>query len=697
MSERDFLLEIGTEEIPARFIDPAVEQLKELAAAVLQENRLRYREIKTFGTPRRLTLYVCGLAEVQDPLVQEVRGPAVKVAFNQAGEPTRAALGFAKSQGVEVKDLVIKSVGPVEYVFAVLRQEGRPAMEVLPQICPALISGLHFPKPMRWGNLEVRFARPIRWLLALYGSEVVEFTYAGLRSGRVTYGHRFLSRGPLEVEHAAHYFEIMEKGRVVVDHRARREMIWRQVQELAARIGGRVERDEELLAEVANLVEYPVALCGSFEESFLELPGEVLITPMREHQRYFPVWDAQGKLLPRFIAVANGNEEHLDTIRTGNERVLRARLADAVFFWKEDLAVPLARRVEDLKKVVWQENLGSLYDKVERLVGLSRYLAGVFHLAPQEREKVSRAAYLCKADLVTTMVYEFPELQGVMGREYALRGGEDPEVAWAIFEHYLPRFAGDALPATMAGRILSLAEKMDNLVGCFAVGIEPTGSQDPYGLRRQALGFCHIVLDGRLVFSWRELAEQAYEQYRRQVKLDLPREALLSRLAEFFAQRLRGIFTERGFSYDTVEAVLAVGFDDMAGALERLQALAAFREGEEFEAVHTAFTRAHNLSRRHGSTTVDYAALVHPAEVDLYRAIREVQGAVEEHLAQRRFLEALKAVARLKEPVDSFFDAVMVMVEDEKTRNNRLGLLKAVATLVLNVADLSKLVISQAG
>lgn len=697
MSERDFLLEIGTEEIPARFLDPAVEQLKELAAALLQENRLLYREIKTFGTPRRLTLYVYGLAEVQEPLVQEVKGPAVKVAFNQAGEPTRAALGFAKSQGVEVKDLVIKSVGPVEYVFAVKRQEGRPTLEVLPQICPALISGLHFPKPMRWGDLDVRFARPIRWLLALYGHEVVEFTYAGLKSGRITYGHRFLSRGPLEVNHASQYFEVMEKGRVIVDPQTRRDLIWRQVQELATCIGGRVERDEELLAEVANLVEYPVALCGSFDESFLELPEEVLITPMREHQRYFPVWDEQGKLLPRFIAIANGNEEYLDVIRAGNERVLRARLADAVFFWKEDLAVPLAQRVDDLKKVVWQESLGSLYDKVERLMELSRYLAGVLKLGPQEEERVLRAAYLCKADLVTTMVYEFPELQGVMGREYALASGEDPVVAQAIYEHYLPRFAGDSLPATVTGRVLGLAEKMDTLVGCFAVGIEPTGSQDPYGLRRQALGFCHIVLDGMLVFSLREFMEQAYEQYSRRVKLYVKKEQLLSSLTDFLAQRLRGIFIERGFPYDTVDAVLAVGFDDIAGAWQRVQALAAFREDKEFEDVYTAFTRAHNLSRRHGSTTVDPAALVHPAEVALYSSIKEVQQEVEKHLASRRFREALLAVARLKKPVDNFFDAVMVMVDDEKTRSNRLGLLKAVATLVLNVADLGKLVVPSTG
>ncbi|SHE62195.1 glycyl-tRNA synthetase beta chain [Desulfofundulus australicus DSM 11792] len=692
MQTGDFLLEIGVEEIPARFLNPALEQLKELAQNLLRENRLSFKEIKTFGTPRRLVLYVYDLAGVQESLVQEVKGPAVKVAFNQAGEPTRAALGFAKSQGVDVSQLVVKNLGPVEYVFAVKRQEGRPAGEVLADICPAIISGLHFPKPMRWGTLEVRFARPIRWLVALYGDQVIDFSYAGLRSGRVTYGHRFLSEGPLEIPHAGKYFEVMERGKVVVDPGQRREMIWNQVKELAAGAGGQVLPDEELLAEVTNLVEYPVALCGSFDESFLQLPAEVLVTPMREHQRYFPVRDARGKLLPRFIAVSNGNRDHLDTIRAGNEKVLRARLTDAAFFWKEDQAVPLARRVEALKKVVWQESLGSVYDKVERLINLSRYLARVFAVGEKELEQVLRAAYLAKADLVTNMVYEFPELQGVMGREYALVSGEDPAVAQAIYEHYLPRFSGDELPVTTPGRVLSLADKMDTLVGCFAIGIEPTGSQDPYGLRRQALGICHICLAGELVLPLQDFIGQAYEQYRGRVELKLEKEQVISHLLDFFAQRLRGILTERGLSYDTVEAVLAAGFDDPTGVWQRARAVEVFKTEPHFEAVLTAFTRAHNLSRKHDSTAVDPALLAHPAEAALYKKLNEVREKVAGQLMARDYRAALAAMASLRPVVDEFFDAVMVMVDDEKIRNNRLGLLKGVANLALDVADLSKLV-----
>ncbi|MDQ0286708.1 glycyl-tRNA synthetase beta chain [Desulfofundulus luciae] len=692
MHTQDFLLEIGMEEIPARFLNPALEQLKELAANLLRENRLPFGEIKTYGTPRRLVLYVYNLAGVQESLIQEVKGPAVKVAFNPAGEPTRAALGFAKSQGVDVSQLVVKNLGPVEYVFAVKRQEGRPTTEVLAGLCPSLIAGLHFPKPMRWGALEVRFARPIRWLVAIYGDQVIDFSYAGLRSGRITHGHRFLSQGPLEIPRAGKYFEVMERGRVVVDTDRRRQMIWNQVQELAARVGGQVEPDEELLTEVTNLVEYPVALCGSFDESFLQLPAEVLVTSMREHQRYFPVMDSGGKLLPRFIAISNGSEEHLDTVRAGNEKVLRARLADAAFFWKEDLATPLADRVEALKKVVWQESLGTVYDKVERLIGLSRYLARVLAAGEKETAQVLRAAYLAKADLVTSMVYEFPELQGVMGREYALASGEDPAVARAIYEHYLPRFSGDELPVSTPGRILSLADKMDTLVGCFAIGIEPTGSQDPYGLRRQALGVCHICLEGELILSLRGLIEQAYEQYRGRVELKLGREQVISHLMDFFAQRLKGIFADRGLSYDTVEAVLAAGFDDLAGAWQRAQAVEIFRDEPHFEAVLTAFTRAHNLSRKHGSTTVDPAALVHPAEAALYQKLKEVQEEVARNLVARDYRGALAAMASLRPGVDQFFDAIMVMVDDERIRNNRLSLLKGVAALALGVADLSKLV-----
>ena len=388
----------------------------------------------------------------------EVKGPAVKVAYKSDGTPSRAAEGFARGQGVTVADLVKKPVGHVEYVFAFRREAGRPAREVLPEIAATLIAGLHFPKPMRWGDLEVRFARPIRWIVSLFGSEIVEFEFAGQKAGRVTYGHRFLSKEPVILSTSMEYFEKMRSSYVMVDLEERKATIWRQVQEMAASVGGAVEENEDLLNEVKNLVEYPTALVGEFSRDYLRLPKELLVTPMREHQRYFPVLGSDGCLLPKFIAVKNGAADHLDLVRAGNEKVLRARLADANFFFEEDLKAPLAERVPDLKKVVFQESLGTVYDKVERLVALAEFLGEAVNAGEQELKQIRRAAYLAKADLVTNMVYEFPELQGLMGREYAERTGEEKAVALALAEHYLPRFAGDSLPSSLPGQILSITE-----------------------------------------------------------------------------------------------------------------------------------------------------------------------------------------------------------------------------------------------
>jgi len=689
---RDFLLEIGVEELPARFLQPALDQLAELARTNLQEYRLAHGEIITCGTPRRITLYVRELADKQDSLALEVKGPAVKVAFNAVGEPTRAALGFAKSNGVQVDDLVRKSVGPVEYVFAVKKEEGRAAGEVLPGLAPALVTGLHFAKPMRWGSLEMRFARPIRWLLCLYGDEIVGFELAGLQSGRHTYGHRFLSAGRLEVPAAGAYFDVMRKANVMADVHQRREEIRRQVNAAAERGGGRADIDPELLDEVTNLVEFPTALCGSFDEGYLEMPEEVLITPMREHQRYFPVRGQDGRLLARFIAVSNGGADNIDIVRAGNEKVLRARLSDAAFFWREDLKAPLEEKVEGLKKVVFQESLGTVYEKVQRITALAGFLAGRLGASPAERKDALRAALLSKADLLTNMVYEFPELQGVMGREYAGRSGETAGVALAVYEHYLPRFAGDELPGTLAGQILSIADKMDTLAGCFGVGIQPTGSQDPYALRRQALGVCHIIIEGGLVLSLGELIEKAYSGYAGRVTMKLPPDKVAAEMEEFFKQRLRGMLNEKGLPYDTVDAVLSAGIDDISGVWLRGGALQQFRAEPAFDALLTAFTRAYNLAKKAAHDRVDPSLLETEAEKELYNAFQKAQAAVEPALAERDYARALTSIAELRQPVDRFFEDVMVMVEDVRVRDNRLALLKQIAGLAGRIADLSKIV-----
>lgn len=690
---KDYLLEIGVEEMPARFLDPALAELKEMACTVLKEQRLFFKQVETCGTPRRLTLFVEGLADNQEALEMEVKGPAVKVAFKPDGTPTRAAEGFAKGQGVAVADLVQKAVGHVEYVFAVRREAGRPAREVLSEITLGLITGLHFPKPMRWGELEVRFARPIRWIVSLFGNDVVEFEFAGLKAGRTTYGHRFLSKEPIMLAFPAEYFDKMKRNYVMVDIAERKQAIWEQVRQLAASVGGKVEEDEDLLNEVNNLVEYPTALMGEFNTDYLKLPKEVLVTPMREHQRYFPVVGPDGGLLAKFIAVKNGKADHLDIVRAGNEKVLRARLADANFFYQEDLKAPLVEKVPALKKIVFQESLGSIYDKVVRVSALADTLVGVIGAGEQEKKVTLRASYLAKADLVTNMVYEFPELQGIMGREYAIHSGEEQAVATAIFEHYLPRFAGDRLPETLPGKILSIADKMDNIVGCFAIGIQPSGSQDPYALRRQALGISHILLDGRIDLSLEKLVEAAYRGYEGKVQLKLGLEKVKEDVAEFFKLRLKGILGDHGFSYDIVEAVLATGYDNFSDAQLRARALADFRQDPAFGNLLTAFVRANNLSKNATTSRVDPARLEDTSEKELYNNLSGVQEKAKDFLVQQDYRSLLAAIATLQTPVDTFFNAVMVMAEDQKVRENRLTLLANLAALVKQVADLSKIVV----
>jgi glycyl-tRNA synthetase beta chain len=684
---KDFLLEIGVEELPARFLDPALTELAGLAKKMLQEQRLSYNEVKTYGTPRRMALLVTGLAGSQDTVAKEVKGPAVKAAYGPDGEPAKALLGFSKSQGVSVGDLVKKTVNNVEYVFATKQQTGLSAMEVLSEAAQVLIGGLHFPKPMRWGYLETRFARPIRWIVALLDDAVVEFTFAGCQSGRISSGHRFLAKEPVVLAQADQYVELMRGAFVAVDQEQRRQDIRTQVQEQAALAGGIPETDEELLNEVNNLVEYPTAFTGSFSEDYLQLPKEVLVTLMREHQRYFPITNQDGSLLPKFIAVRSGDSNHLDTVRAGNEKVLRARLADADFFFKEDLKTPLADKVPGLAKIVFQETLGTVYDKVERLGNLVEYLAGPLGATEEELEQARRAALLAKADLVTNMVYEFPELQGSMGREYANRSGEDPVVAEAIFEHYLPRFAGDILPSTMAGRMLSLAEKIDNITGSFAIGIRPSGSQDPYALRRQALGQSHILMGRHIDLSLAELIAVAYRGYECKVQLKVSLPEVTLEILEFFGQRLKGVLEERGFTYDTIDAVMAVGIDNLNDILLRVEALTDMRRHPAFGDLMTTFARANNLAKKATEVVLDPSLLVEPAEMDLYRRLQEVHEQATGSLAVKDYQAALTAVADLLEPINRFFDEIMVMVEDERIRENRLALLRDLAVQVKKVAD----------
>lgn len=687
---RDLLLEIGVEEMPSAYMGRVIADLKVNAQKQLNDARLSYKEIQSYGTPRRLTLWVQGLEEKQPDALLEIRGPKKSIAFDQEGNPTKAGLGFARGQKVDFNNLEVREVGGVEYIFVVKKEKGNASTAILPGILLDIINSLTFPKSMRWGYYHTRFARPIRWLLALLGSEKIAIQVENIESSNVTYGHRFLSGGALEVNDGHHYFQALRENYVILDQEERKELIKKQVLEVAAAAGGRPMENEDLLEEITYLLEYPTAFYGQFSPSYLQVPPEVLTTSMIEHQRYFPVFDNQGQLMPGFIGVRNGTDYSLDTVRTGNERVLKARLEDALFFWNEDTRKPLVDMVIGLKEVLFHERLGSVMDKVERLQTLAVAIGEACNLS--DAATLKRAALLCKADLVSSMVYEFPELQGIMGRYYAIKSGEKAEVSQAIFEHYLPRSAGDILPASESGKVLSLAEKIDNLVGCFAIGIKPSGSQDPYALRRQAMGIVHIILDCGLSLDLAALAGKAYDNFA-DIQTDSSHEDTISEVLEFIVQRMRGVLLERGYSYDLIDAALAVPSDDINDIFTRIKALQDLRQSEIFEDFMVVYNRCNNLTKKWEDDSINVEVLVDESEINLNRSFNLIKYDVYRNINTRDYLGACKMLAGLRPEVDNFFNAVMVMVDDVELKAARLGLLKAIANLCNFIADFSKIVL----
>ena len=722
------LFEIGTEEIPAKFMPNILAQLKDLAEKKMTELRIPFESVKTYGTPRRMTFIASGVAEAQEDSTVEAKGPSAKIAFVNGdihGEPSKAAQGFARGQGVDVKELVVRD----NYVYAIKHLAGQPVKELLPGLLMDILTSLNFPKNMRWADHDFKFVRPIRWLVALFGEEVVPVEITGVKSGKFSRGHRFLRRsavdaamehesfldaakavlgnaaakaknavasaalgtyGAVEIPNADAYEKTLYDNFVMVDQDARRELIRQQVTDMGIAEGGHAEINEDLLEEVNYLVEWPTALCGNFEDKFLALPKECIITPMREHQRYFPVLAEDGSLLNKFITVRNGGKEHLDIVAHGNERVLRARLSDAEFFFDEDRKQSLADRLEKLKTVSFQEGLGNMNDKSNRLVQAADMLAMAIN-AKVDKEKLERAALLCKCDLVTGMVIEFTELQGVMGREYAKLDGEAPEVALGIYEHYLPRFAGDELPKTDIGRLVGIADKLDNICATFSRGLAPTGSQDPYALRRQALGIINILLDANYHLSmYKVIAGSLY-------LLNIPAEEtkkLVPQIAEFLKQRLRNLMIDQGIRYDVVDAVMAEERnDDFADLVARAQALNSFVAAEEAPALIQAATRVANLCKKiEEETAINPQLFVAPAEGELHDAAvassKEVLAATVKYDYAAVLAEATKLVA----PINKFFEDVMVMDEDVRVKNNRLALLSAVKDITHSVGDLSAIV-----
>ncbi|MDW7650087.1 MAG: glycine--tRNA ligase subunit beta [Bacillota bacterium] len=690
MRKETFLLEIGTEEIPARFMAPALQQLQESAARALDESRLEYGEISVYGTPRRLALLIKNLAERQADLSEKKKGPAVKAAFDAEGNPTKAAMGFARGQGVTVEELFTEDVDGTSYVFAVRNEPGRDTLSILPDLCVQLIRAISFPKPMFWYSKDIRFARPIRWLAAVFGSQAVPFEFAGLAAGKNTFGHRFLAPDPVELTDPINYPVILEQQYVIVDPAKRRQIIAGQVRDAATGLGGRSLIDEDLLDEVVNLVEYPKAVVGSFSADYLEIPQEVLITAMRAHQRYFPVFDENNVLLPHFITISNGTEdEFLANVRTGNERVLRARLADARFFFEEDRKKPLADYVELLDNIVFMESLGTMRKKTDRLVRLAEALAAETDLDSGEQAHAARAAYLAKADLMTQMVYEFPELQGVMGMHYARLSGEPNQVALAVAQHYAPRFAGDSPAESPAGAIVGIADKMDTLAACFGLGLIPSGSQDPYALRRSALGVVATMLAHGFSLSLERVAALALAG----LGADIARDAkeVSSEMTAFLMQRVRFLFAETGLRYDVIDAALGADARDLPGLLARAKLLQSKLDTPELTRILTPYTRAANLARDYKGKAVDTALLADAAEVDLYHALQEAKKEAQQAKAGD-FAAVFAALSPLYGPIDRFFTEVMVMVDNEEVKTNRLALLAEIKDLFLVLGDLSKIV-----
>ena len=684
---KTLLLEIGTEEVPAHVMPGILSQLKENAAKTFEELRIEYKNIKTLGTPRRSALLVEGLAEQQADLSKENRGPAVNIAFDADGNPTKAAQGFARGQGVKPEELVTKD----GYVYAMVHEKGGQTVDLLRETLKGLVDGLNFPNNMHWADLDYKFIRPLRWLVALYGQDVIDFEVANVKSGRTSRGHRFLSEGDFEIANAEDYVEACRKASIIVDQNERCEMIRQQIAEVAAANGGQAEVNEDLLEEVLYLVEYPTALCGKFDEKYLALPAEAVITPMRDHQRYFPVLK-DGQLLPLFITIRNGGKEHLETVQHGNERVLRARLEDAQFFFDEDRKKTLEQHGEKLKTVVFQDGLGTIYDKALRLEVLAGYIADAIGANEQDKKDAVRAAKLAKADLVTGMVTEFTELQGVMGREYALLDGETKAVAQAIDEHYMPRFAGDSQPASVAGRIVSLADKIDTIVGTFSRGLIPTGSQDPFALRRQALGIVNMLKEAQYHISLSQLVAKAMELLK---IADVGQQAKLQNdVADFMKLRLKNVLADAGIRYDVVDAVF-VTVDDIYGVFLRAQAVNEAVK-QDMEKTIQAFVRTGNIARKAEDVqaAVEADLLAEQVEKDLYKAYEAAASKVEKKIMAQDYAGAIATLSQLAAPIDAFFDGVMVMDKDEKIKNNRLGLLKLVDNLICQVADFSKIVLA---
>ena len=694
----DLLFEIGTEEIPASYVPPVLEQLREIATESLTNHRIPFGEVQTLGTPRRITLSIKDVKTLQESQETEVVGPPKRIAYDENGEPTKAAIGFAKTQGVDLTALRIVETERGEYVAASKLETGGPTRDILKTLLTEWIEALRFPKTMRWETdaeeprAFARFARPIRWIVALLGDAVIDCPYGAAHAGRLTYGHRSLHPEPITLTSADldTYVEKLRAVDVIVCPKERRDTIEKQVRDVFQVEGCLPKLDEELLDTVNYLVENPQPIVGNFSESHLEIPSEVLITAMKTHQRYFPMWRSESVLAAKFVTISNGTDGNIDGVRHGNERVLHARLNDAEFFYNEDQKTSLADKVERLGAVVFHAKLGSLLDKADRLKALVQFIGAELQVPETTVGHAERAAWLSKADLTTQMVIEFPSLQGITGRYYAENGGEAEPVTTAIAEHYQPLGADTPLPETEVGALVAIADKLDTIVGYFGIDERPTGSQDPYSLRRHALGTIRILRDRKLLLSLDAIVEKAISLYTVELAEDTRTSVL-----NFIKERLRVILLEtHQYAPDLADAVLAMGTVDIIDILERASTLAEFRLTPNFEEVYNALNRILRILPPDAPETVDAVLLHDDAEKQLYACITEAELGFQQSIQERDYAKLLTQLATLQPAIDTFFDDVLVMAEDPRLRANRLALLNRIGRNIYAVADLTKLVIA---
>ena len=686
---KDLILEIGTEEIPATFLPKAMRDMEEMIRKEFLSRRIRHGKVNTMATPRRLCLHVADISEKQEDQIVVKLGPARNVSFDDQGNPSKAAIGFAKNQGVTISELKMVTTEKGEYISSRKEIPGEETKTLLPHILSEFITSIPFKKTMRWSNQELCFVRPIHWILALYGGQTVPFKLGNIESGNRTCGHRFMSPAYFAVGNMDEYLTKTRENFVIVDHQERKRTIIEETEKAAKSLSGRALLNDELLETLTFLVEYPTVISGSFDREYLKLPQEVLITSMISQQKYIPLVDEKGKLMPHFIVINNTLARDPTIVTRGNEKVIRARLADAKFFFAEDQKIPLAQRVENLRHVVFHTLLGTSYDKVQRFRKLAAYITE--RINPALKETVDRVATLAKADLDTQMVGEFPELQGVMGREYALLAGETPVVAKAIYEHYLPVAAGGDLPETDEGAIVSIADKMDTIAGFFGVNLIPTGDTDPYALRRQALGIINIILHKRYSLLLEEMVAKSLSLLGG--KLKRPSEEIKADVLGFFKGRLENHLLSQGYPYDVVDAVLVSGVSDIVLSVKKIEALTAFKSHADFEPLVIAFKRVGNIIGEFKQGAVDPALFEVDEEKALYDAFLEKKERVLTCTNSNDYQSALTLLARLRKPVDDFFASVLVMTEDEKTRCNRLSLLREISMLFCRIADFSKIVV----